>query len=117
MKRKIYVIDTNIILQNIQNIINLSDNGSNIVVVPETVLLELEDKKKLFNELGYHSRSFARYLAKAKILKIEHKKDGKIIKLHSQDENLNYILSPKRNTILKLSNIIFQNQMISVSLR
>ncbi len=88
MKQKIYVIDTNIILQNINNIVNLSDKGTNIVVVPETVLLELEDKKKLFNELGYHSRSFARYLAKAKILKIDHKKNAKIVKLLNQDDNV-----------------------------
>jgi len=88
MKRKIYVIDTNIILQNINNLLNLSDDGTNIVVIPETVLLELEDKKKLFNELGYHSRSFARYLAKAKILKIDHKKSAKIVKLLNQDDNV-----------------------------
>jgi PhoH-like ATPase len=43
--QKVYVLDTNIILQNIQNIKNLSDGGTNIIVIPETVLLELEDKK------------------------------------------------------------------------
>ncbi len=55
MKEKVYVIDTNIILQNIQNLKKISDNGTNTIVVPETVLLELEDKKKLPNELGYYS--------------------------------------------------------------
>jgi PhoH-like ATPase len=44
-KEKVYVLDTNIILQNLQNIKKLSDNGTNIIVIPETVLLELEDKK------------------------------------------------------------------------
>lgn len=88
MKQKVYVVDTNIILQNIQNILNLADNGTNIVVVPETVLLELEDKKKLFDELGYNSRKFARFLAKSKILKIEHKKNVKIIKLLNEDDDI-----------------------------
>jgi PhoH-like ATPase len=46
MADKVYVVDTNIVLQNIQNIKNLSDNGKNIVVIPETVLIELEEKKK-----------------------------------------------------------------------
>ena len=111
MKRKIYVIDTNIILQNIQNIVNLSDNGSNIVVVPETVLLELEDKKKLFNELGYYSRSFARYLAKAKILKIDHKKEGKIVKLLSQEDNveLHIISKDKYDTQIEQHNLSESN--------
>jgi len=36
MAQKIYVVDTNIILQNIQNLEKLSDNGSNIIVIPET---------------------------------------------------------------------------------
>jgi PhoH-like ATPase len=67
MKEKVYVIDTNIILQDLQNLYNVSDNKTNTIVIPETVLIELEDKKKLPNELGYHSREFARLLAKMKI--------------------------------------------------
>ena len=52
MKEKVYVLDTNIILQNLQNLYKISDNKTNHIVIPETVLLELEDKKKLVNELG-----------------------------------------------------------------
>ena len=48
---KVYAIDTNIILQDINNIDKLSDNKENIIAIPETVLIELESKKKLFNEL------------------------------------------------------------------
>ncbi|MBD3841505.1 MAG: PhoH family protein [Campylobacterales bacterium] len=88
---KIYVIDTNVILQNIQNIYNLSDEGSNIVVIPETVLIELEDKKKLFNELGYQSREFARMLAKASVDDIVYKKDFKIVKLSYEKIKLHII--------------------------
>ncbi|MEJ2414968.1 MAG: hypothetical protein P8Y22_06860 [Sulfurimonas sp.] len=32
MNPKVYVVDTNVILQNMQNIFNISDNGTNIVV-------------------------------------------------------------------------------------
>ena len=56
MKEKVYILDTNIILQNLQNLYKISDNKINHIVIPETVLLELEDKKKLVNELGYYSR-------------------------------------------------------------
>lgn len=45
MKEKTYVVDTNIILQNVQNLYNISDNKTNTIVIPETVLIELEDKK------------------------------------------------------------------------
>lgn len=43
---KVYVVDTNVVLNDIQNIVKLSDNGNNIIVFPETVLIELEDKKR-----------------------------------------------------------------------
>jgi len=84
-KDKVYVLDTNIILQNLQNIKNLSDNGSNIVVIPETVLLELEDKKKLPNELGFYSREFARFLASTKIKEIDLKQNYKVVKLYKDN--------------------------------
>ena len=86
-KEKVYVIDTNVVLQNVQNVFNLSDNGSNIVVIPETVLVELEDKKKLHDELGYQSRQFARLLAKATVDDIVLKKEFKIVKLSYENIN------------------------------
>jgi len=43
---KVYVVDTNVVLNDIQNIVKLSDNGNNIIVFPETVLIELEDKER-----------------------------------------------------------------------
>ncbi len=91
MKEKIYVIDTNIILQNIQNLYRVSDNGTNILVVPETVLFELEDKKKLSNELGYYSRSFARLLAKMKTKEIDHKRGFKVVKYFNDELVLHVI--------------------------
>ncbi|PHR72300.1 MAG: phosphate starvation-inducible protein PhoH [Arcobacter sp.] len=91
MKEKIYVIDTNIILQNIQNLYRISDNGTNILVVPETVLFELEDKKKLSNELGYYSRAFARLLAKMKTKEIDHKKGFKVVKYFNDELVLHVI--------------------------
>ncbi|MFT7879305.1 MAG: PhoH family protein [Sulfurimonas sp.] len=91
MGQKIYVVDTNIILQNIQHLYDISDEGSNIIVIPETVLMELEDKKKLFNELGYHSRSFARLLAKAKTKEVDYKKYFKVVKMRLDTMELHLI--------------------------
>ncbi|MGD9552917.1 MAG: PIN domain-containing protein, partial [Arcobacteraceae bacterium] len=92
MKEKIYVVDTNIILQNVQNLYKISDNKTNTIVIPETVLIELEDKKKLTNELGYHSREFARLLAKMKIKEVDHKESFKVVKLYN-DELVIHIIS------------------------
>jgi PhoH-like ATPase len=81
MSSKVYVVDTNIILQDIQNIFQISQDGSNIIVIPETVLLELEDKKKLFDEIGYQARAFARFLANAKLKEVDHNDNFKIAKV------------------------------------
>jgi PhoH-like ATPase len=109
MKKKVYVIDTNIILQNIQNIFNISQNGTNIIVVPETVLIELEDKKKLFNELGYQSREFARYLAKSKIKQIDYKKHFKVVKLFQNNIELHIISKDKYDSEMLPHNLAESN--------
>lgn len=98
MKEKIYILDTNIILQNVQNIERISDHKTNHIVIPETVLLELEDKKKLSNELGFHSREFARLLAKMKIKKIDYKPGFKVVKLFDDEINLDIISKDKYET-------------------
>lgn len=98
MKEKVYVLDTNIILQNLQNLYKISDNKTNHIVIPETVLLELEDKKKLSNELGYYSREFARLLAKMKIKEVDYKSDFKVVKLYNDELNLDIISKDKYDT-------------------
>ena len=95
MKEKVYVLDTNIILQNVQNLSRISDNSTNTIVIPETVLLELEDKKKLTNELGYYSREFARLLAKMKIKEIDYKTGFKVVKLYNDELTLHIISKDK----------------------
>lgn len=91
MKDKVYVLDTNIILQNVQNLYRISDDNTNKIVIPETVLLELEDKKKLPNELGYYSREFARLLAKMKIKEVDYKTGYKVVKLFNDELTLHII--------------------------
>jgi PhoH-like ATPase len=101
MKEKVYVIDTNIILQNLQNLYRVSDNGTNTLVVPETVLFELEDKKKLNNELGYYSRSFARLLAKMKMKEVDHKDGFKVVKYFNDELVLHVIAKDKYESELE----------------
>jgi len=95
MKDKVYVLDTNIILQNVQNLNRISDNNTNVIVIPETVLLELEDKKKLTSELGYYSREFARLLANMKIKEVDYKTGFKVVKLFNDELNLHIISKDK----------------------
>ncbi len=109
MGKKIYVVDTNVILQNMQNLYNIADNGTNIIVVPETVLVELEDKKKLFNELGYQSRQFARFLAKTKIKEVDYRKQFKVVKLYDDNLEIHIISKDKYESEMLSHNIAESN--------
>lgn len=75
--QKIYVVDTNIILEDLNNIKNLSEEGKNIIVVPETVILELESKKKDLTEIGFQARNFARMISDSIEEKSFYKNDKK----------------------------------------
>lgn len=57
--KKIYVLDTNIVLQNANSIFGFKDN---IVIIPDVVINELDRKKSSQGEVGYNARLAARYL-------------------------------------------------------
>lgn len=57
-------LDTNIPLLDVNNIIELGSQPNTIIVLPETVLDELDSKKSGHSELAYQARSFGRLIAK-----------------------------------------------------
>ena len=64
---KVYVLDTNIILDNHTNLEMLSNKGENLIVLPATVLEEIDKFKSGFEEINFQARSFARMLYDAVI--------------------------------------------------
>lgn len=83
--KKVYSIDTNIILDNPSNIIKLYDVG-NIILVPEVVIDELDNKKSGFEEINYNARQFARFLEEAEIVSKEQK--GELLFIKTKIESL-----------------------------
>lgn len=65
---KTFIIDTNIILDSVDNIYKLSDNGNNLIVIPEVVIDELDSKKSGFEEINFNARQFARLLEEGSII-------------------------------------------------
>ena len=57
-----YILDTNIILDSVENLLTLSDNNTNTLVIPETVIDELDAKKTGFEDINFNARQFARLL-------------------------------------------------------
>lgn len=67
------VLDTNILLIDANNLIQ----KGKVVIVPETVIDEMDSKKSLIgSELGYQARVFSRLLSKAEVLGVTTKSKG-----------------------------------------
>lgn len=58
--QKIYVLDTNVLLCDPASILSFADRD---VVIPMTVIEELDKKKNETGELGYHARKVFRVLS------------------------------------------------------
>ena len=50
---KFYILDTNILLEDATNIFTLSDEGKNLIILPETVLDEIDSKKSGYDEINF----------------------------------------------------------------
>jgi len=79
---KYYVLDTNILLEDANNIFKLSDDNKNLIILPETVLDEIDAKKSGFDEINFQAREFARVLENSTILFTKSIDDFKIVRLN-----------------------------------
>ncbi|NQY19767.1 MAG: PhoH family protein [Campylobacteraceae bacterium] len=107
---KYYLLDTNIILQDAKNIFNLSDDNKNLLILPETVLDELDSKKSGFEEINFQAREFARTLENAKVQKSENIDGYKIISLQVEDLSTASIVIISKDTY----NINTKNTSLSI---
>lgn len=85
---KIYVLDTNIILEDANQLITIGQEGKNLIVLPETVIDELDAKKSGFNEINFQAREFGRILSEAEVIGTKRagsKKDVTVMSLKVRD--------------------------------
>lgn len=68
---KYIVLDTNILLLDSSNLFTLSDNGKHTIVLPDTVIQELDSKKTIMEEIGYHARRTSGMLSDAKLINVD----------------------------------------------
>lgn len=83
---KYFVLDTNIILEDAQNLFRLSDENTNLIILPETVLDEVDSKKSGFDEINFQARQFARILESASLDDTIFENDIKIVILKIEGE-------------------------------
>jgi PhoH-like ATPase len=94
---KVFVLDTNIILNDASNIFAISENGKNLIVLPETVIDELDNKKSGFDEINFQARQFGRFLNEARVLGI--KKAG-------QNKDVSIVTVQVKNTYIDIISFI-----------
>lgn len=82
---KYFVLDTNIILSDAKNILKISQNSSNLIILPETVLDEIDSKKSGFEEINFQAREFARLLECCEIINTKLINDVKIVRVFIKD--------------------------------
>lgn len=73
------VLDTNILLLDSTNLYTLSNRGEYVIVLPDTVIQELDSKKTLMEEIGYHARRTSSMLADAKLINVDRQDDRVLI--------------------------------------
>ena len=118
---KIYVLDTNILLEDATNIFKLSDEKKNLIVLPETVLDEIDNKKSGFDEINFQAREFARILENSKIIDTKKEENYKIVRveIQTQKEAIIDIISCEEyaiNTKNVALNIINDRKILEVAL-
>lgn len=76
-----YVVDTSVILDNAHNIFELSQDGKNRVIIPETVLDEIDAKKSGHEEINFQAREFNRIMEEAQTVHEENFRDLTIVSM------------------------------------
>ena len=84
---KYYILDTNILLEDASNIYKLSQDSKNLIILPETVLDEIDSKKSGFDEINFQARKFARILENSCVISKSKSNDFKIIRIKIDNEN------------------------------
>ena len=112
---KIYVLDTNIILNDAHNMEVLSEGGKNLIILPETVIDELDNKKSGFDEINFQAREFGRLLQNAEVLdthKVGDTKNVMIMEVCIKDTILIHIISFKDYELGVLEHSILNDRKI-----
>lgn len=133
---KYYVLDTNILLEDANNIFKLSQEATNLIILPETVLDEIDSKKSGFDEINFQAREFARILENSTIIKSTKNGNFKIVRLeiesnsktivdiiskeeydiNTRNVSLNIINDRKILEVAKFANIYYDEEVEFLSL-
>lgn len=108
---KVYVLDTNIILNDVSNIASISQGGTNLIVLPETVIDELDSKKTGFDEINYQAREFGRLLTDAEVISTDNNNYAVIVRFKKDDIVVD-VISLKKYTEIGIDKKVLNDRKI-----
>lgn len=117
MSNKYKVLDTNILLLDAHNLTSLANDGS-IIVLPETVLDEIDSKKSGLNELAFQAREFGRLLSKATKVRNDLVNDLNVTVLNYNNVEIHVVSTTTYpNFKDSASNIVNDRKIIEIALQ
>lgn len=112
---KIFVIDTNIILEDAHQLITISQSGKNLIVLPETVIDELDSKKTGFGEINFQAREFGRILSEAEVIETEKTGTATCMSLLVKDMYIDIVSIKNYNLVDVTPDIVNDRKIIAVA--
>lgn len=113
MEKTYKILDTNILLLDANNLLILGKEA--VIVLPETVLDELDSKKSLMNELGFQARSFGRLLTKATVVDIKRTNEYTISILSLEDVTI-WVVALTKYTVQEGTSYTNDRKILEASL-
>lgn len=112
---KTYIVDTNIILDDVENLFQLFDK-SNEIIIPEIVVDELDLKKSLLDEIGFQAREFARLIEQLELENINKTNEytETILKCNKTNLKLKIVSKEHYNSYNEPLNILNDRKIIEI---
>lgn len=99
MKNNTYIVDTSVILDEASNIFLLSQDGTNKVVIPETVLDEIDNKKSGFDDINFQAREFNRIMDDAKIVETLEEEGARVVRVKVGESTFELVGKKKYDSV------------------
>jgi PhoH-like ATPase len=92
-----YLLDTSVIIDSINNIKNLSNNGKNLILITDVVLNEADHLKNTPGTVGYMARKFNNFLQESILQSIKEQDSFHITKIKNNQIEIDIISKEKYN--------------------
>ena len=92
---KTYLLDTSVVIDSVDNLKILSDEGENLIVITEVVLSESDHLKGNPGSVGYMARRFNNFLQDAQVVETQRLENHTITKLLHQGVRIELVSQKK----------------------